>query len=265
MVIGVSLRSEKITEHSTKVCNVWLGLEFQRTAVCQVFSELTGATLAQGRDSNTLLLLHNKLVLLGGGLGLESLPWESSLKEVDKDVTDGFEIVSPGLFDSQVIVDGSVTRSSSKGSSFTLRNVLKGTGVSVSLGKAEIDTVNKVSVSASAVSDKVSRLDITMDQVTRVHQFHTFQHLIGNHENCFERESTSAFVELILERRTKQIHNHQVVRVLGSKVVNLGKARGILQFTVHLVFVTELRTPGSMLFELDSDLQSLWKTKHYYL
>ena len=44
---------------------------------------------------------------------------------------------------------------------------------------------------------------------------------------------------------------------MGSKVVDLGESRGVLQLTVDLVFVTQLRTPGAVLFELDSDLLAI--------
>ena len=132
--------------------------------------------------------------------------------------------------------------------------MLERSGVTVSLGKTEIDTVDEVTVSAAAVSNKVSRLNITVDQVARVHEFDTLKHLVGNHKNGLEGEPTSTLVELILKRRTEKIHNHEVVGILGSKVVNLGESRRVLQFTVDLVLVTQLRASGSMLFELDSNL-----------
>jgi hypothetical protein len=89
-----------------------------------------------------------------------------------------------------------------------LRNVLERSGMTVSLGETKIDTVDKVSIAASSVRNKVGRFDITMDQVTGVHQFDTFQHLIGNHEYGLEGETASAFVELIFQGRTEQIHHH---------------------------------------------------------
>lgn len=210
--------------------------------------------MAQGRNGDGLLLLHNELVFLGGRLGLESLPWKTSLEEVDQDVSDGLEIISSRLLHSQVIVDGRITRSTGEGSSFTLRNVLKSTRVAVTLGKTEINAVDEVAVSSSTVSDKVSRLDISVNQVARVHQLDTLQKLVCHHQDSLERKATSTLVELILQRGTQEVHDHQVVRVLGSKVVNLGESRSVLQLTVHLVLVTELRAAGSMLFELDSDL-----------
>jgi len=100
--------------------------------------------------------------------------------------------------------------------------------MTVSLGQTEIDTVDEVAVSSASVCDKVSGFDVTMDQVAGVHQFDTLQHLVGDHKNGLEGKSPSALVELILEGRTKEIHNHQVVGILGSEVVDLGKSGSIL-------------------------------------
>mmetsp|Transcript_31907 Transcript_31907/g.77324 ORF Transcript_31907/g.77324 Transcript_31907/m.77324 type:complete len:272 (+) Transcript_31907:158-973(+) len=254
VVVGVSLRPKQVAEHASQIGNIGLGLKFERAAVSQVFRKLRRTSLAQGRNGNGLFLFHNELVFLGGRLGLESLPWKSSLEEINQDITNRLEIISSRLFHSQVIVNGSITRSTSKRSSFTLRNVLKGTRVAITLGKTEINAIDKVTIASSTISDKVGRLDISVNQVARVHQLDTLQKLISHHQDSLERKATSALVELILQRRTKEIHHHQVVRVLGSKVMNLGKPRSVLQFTVHLVLVTKLRAAGSMLFKLDSDL-----------
>ena len=135
--------------------------------------------------------------------------------------------------------------------------MLKGSGVAVSLGQTEIDTVDKVSVSSSTVRHKVSGLDVTMNQVAGVHKFNTLEHLIGDHKDGLERESAAALVELILEGGTKEIHNHEVVGILGTKVVNLSETGGILQFTVDLVLVSKLRTSRTVLFELDGDLLAI--------
>ena len=99
VVVRVSLRPEKVTEHAAKVGNIWLGLKLETTAISEVFGKLTGASLTEGRDSNTLLLFHDELVLFGGRLGLESLPREPSLEEVNQDVANRLQIISSGLFD----------------------------------------------------------------------------------------------------------------------------------------------------------------------
>jgi hypothetical protein len=70
--------------------------------------------------------------------------------------------------------------------------------VTVALGKAEVDAVDKVSVATACIRDKVGRLDVAVNQMTRMHEFNAFQHLIGHHEHSFEREPSAAFIELIL-------------------------------------------------------------------
>mmetsp|Transcript_4507 Transcript_4507/g.10940 ORF Transcript_4507/g.10940 Transcript_4507/m.10940 type:complete len:322 (-) Transcript_4507:208-1173(-) len=257
MVVGVSLRSEQVTEHASEVCNVRLGLKLEGATVGKVFGELRRASLAECGDGDRLLLLHDELVLLRGRLGLESLPRESSLQEVNEDVPNGLKIVTTGLFNTQVVVDGCVTRSTRQRSSFTLGDMLKGAGVTVSLRQTEIDTVDEVSVSTTPIRDEVGGFDITVDQVARMHQFDTLEHLIGYHEHRLEGESTTALVELILQRRSEKVHDHEIVRILGSKVVDFGESRSVLQFTVDLVFVTQLRASSSMLFELDGNLLTI--------
>jgi len=254
VVVGVALRPEEVTEHAAEVGNVGLGLELERAAVGQVLGELGGASLAQGGDGDGLLLLHNEFVLLGGRLGLEALPGEAALEEVDEDVADGLEVVAAGLLDAKMVVDGGVTGGTGQGAALALGDVLEGAGVTVPLGKAKVDAVDEVSGTAAPVGDEVGGLDVTVDEMAGMHQLDALQHLVGDHEDGLEGESAAALVELILEGGSEEVHHHEVVRVLGAKVVDLGEARGILEFTVHLILVTELRTASAMLFELDGDL-----------
>lgn len=257
MVIGVSLRTKQVSEHSTKVGNIRLGFEFEGSAIRQVFGKLRRTSLAQGGNRNRLLLFHNQLVLFGGALGLESLPGKTSLEEIDEDVSNGFQVISSGLFDAQVIVNRSITGGSRQGASFALGNVLEGPGVTVALGETKVDAVDEISVAASPVRDKVGRLNVAVNQVTRVHEFDALQHLVRHHEDRLEGKAATALVELVFQRRSQQVHDHEIVRVLGTKVVDLGKAGSILQFTVDLVLVTQLRTAGSVLFKLDGHLFSI--------
>jgi hypothetical protein len=134
--------------------------------------------------------------------------------------------------------------------------MLQGTGVSIPLAETEINAVDKIPRAASPIGDKVGGLDITMDQMAGMHQFHPLQHLIGDHENGFEAEATSAFVELIFEGGPEEIHDHEVVAVLGAEVVDFGESGGILEFAVDFVFVAKLGAAGSMLFEFHSHLRN---------
>ena len=163
IIVRVSLTPEEIAKHAPQVGNVGLGLELERATVSKVFRELRGTSLTEGGDGDGLLLLHDEFVLLGGGFGLEALPRESSLEEVDEDVADGFEVVTAGLFDSQVVVDGGVTRCAGEGAALALGNMLERSGVSIPLGQTEIDAVNEVAAATSAIGDKVGGFDVTVD------------------------------------------------------------------------------------------------------
>ena len=170
--------------------------------------KLRGTSLAQGRNGNALLLFHNQLVFLGGGFGLESLTGLTALEKVHQYVSDQFEIIATRLFHSQMIIDGRVTRRSRQGSAFPLGNVLERPWMAVPFGQTKIDAPHTVAIAASAVRDKVGRFDVPMNQVPLVHQLDAFEQLIGDHEHRFEREFPSAFVELIFEGGTEQIHHH---------------------------------------------------------
>mmetsp|Transcript_8493 Transcript_8493/g.13187 ORF Transcript_8493/g.13187 Transcript_8493/m.13187 type:complete len:256 (+) Transcript_8493:137-904(+) len=208
IIVCVSLTSEEVAEHSSQVSNIRLSFKLETAAICEILSKLGRTSLTQGRDGDRLFLLHDEFVFLRGGFGLESLPGEPSLEEIDEDISNTFKIVTTRLFNPQMVINGSITRCTGKRSTFTLRNVLKGTGVPIPLGKSEINAVDEISAAASSIGDEVSWLNITMDKVAGVHELHTLQHLIRNHEDSFEGESTAAFVELILERWTKEVHNH---------------------------------------------------------
>lgn len=254
VVVGVALRPEEVAEHAAEVGDVGLGLELEGAAVGEVLGELGRAALAKGRNGDGLLLLHNELVLLGGRLGLEALPREAALEEVDEDVADGLEVVTAGLLDAKMVVDGGITGRTGQGAALALGNVLQGAGVTVPLGQTKVDAVDEVAGPAASVGDEVGGLDITVDEMAGVHQLDALQHLVGDHEDRLEGEPAAALVELILEGGAEEVHHHEVVRVLGAKVVDLGEARGILQLTVHLVLVAELRTASAMLLEFDGDL-----------
>lgn len=153
-----------------------------------------------------------------------------------------------------MVIDRGVTGGTGQGAALPLGDVLQGAGVTVPLGQTKVDAVDEVAGTAASVGDEIGRLDVTVDEMAGVHQLDALQHLVGDHEDRLEGESAAALVELILEGRAEKVHHHEVVRVLGAKVVDLGEARGILQLTVHLVLVTQLRTASAMLFEFDSDL-----------
>ena len=102
-----------------------------------------------------------------------------------------------------------------------------------------------------------------MDKMARVHELHTLKHLVRDHEHGFEGEATAAFVELIFQTGSEEVHHHEVVGVLGPEVVDLGEAGRILELTVYFVLVAELRAAGAMLFEFYGNLFASWGRKNW--
>ena len=115
--------------------------------------------------------------------------------------------------------------------------------------------VNEVAAAASAIGDKVCGFDVAVDKVAGVHELHALEHLVSDHEDGFEGEATAAFVKLIFKGGAKEVHDHEVVGVLGAEVVNLGEAGRILELTVDFVFVAELGTAGPVLFKFYGHLK----------
>ena len=60
------------------------------------------------------------------------------------------------------------------------------------------------------------------------------EHLVSDHEHGFEGEATATFVDLIFQT-SEDVHSHEVVRVLGPEVVDLGEAGRILELTAYFV------------------------------
>ena len=82
---------------------------------------------------NLFLFLENHSVLLLRVFSLQPLPWKRALQKVHEDVPDAFQIVPPGLFDPEVVVDGGVPRGSCQRPLVSVRNVLQILRVSISL------------------------------------------------------------------------------------------------------------------------------------
>jgi hypothetical protein len=66
--------------------------------VVEVDGKLLRVPLDQFRDRRRLLLLADLFVFLLVGRGLETLPRQSSAKEVEEDMAEGLQVVSAGLF-----------------------------------------------------------------------------------------------------------------------------------------------------------------------
>jgi len=179
--------NEQIPEQLPQVRVVGFVVESQRTAVIEVDGEFVGESSTEVFGRSRHLLLHDSVVLLLLGSGLESLPRERSSKEVHQDVTERFHIVTTRLFceewhkksvssestesgrakltDTQMSVDRSVTSGTGQVLVLTVRNVKVSLWVSVLLRQTEIDHVDLVPTLADA-HEEVVGFDIAMDEVS---------------------------------------------------------------------------------------------------
>jgi len=76
-----------------------------------------------------------------------------------------------------------------------------------------------------------------MQEVARVDEFQSLKHLIRKHQHGFERELSLAVVEQVLEGRTEQIDDHNVVVTFNSEPVHIRNTNSTLQDTVQLGFI----------------------------
>ena len=63
----------------------------------------------------------------------------------------------------------------------------------------------------SCADEEVIRLDISVNKSLGVYELQSVQHLIRNHQNCFQGEFLVAIVEQIFQRRAEQINHKYVV------------------------------------------------------
>jgi hypothetical protein len=212
-------------EEFAEVVVIGLVLEAQVAHVGEVLVELLRVAIAEVLDGSGLLLLSDLLVLLLVRGSLQALPGKTSTEEVHEHVAKGLEIVTTRLFPTKMGVDTHVSRGTGEGLPLTVRDVLLGLRVTVLLGHAEINNVDNVGGFAVWPSDQeVIRLDIAVDEVLLVDSLHAGQHLLGDHDDSLDREATSAVVEEILERRTEQVNDKNVVEAFLAKVIDIGDA-----------------------------------------
>jgi hypothetical protein len=102
----------QIVKQFPAVLVVRLVLELQVFGVVEIDDELVGETLAQKVHGSGHLLLHYHRVFLFGVFGFHVLPREDAPEEIHQHVADGLQVVSPGLLDTDVGVDGGISGSS---------------------------------------------------------------------------------------------------------------------------------------------------------
>ncbi len=176
-------------------------------------------------------------MLLGGGL--EPLPGQRASIKVHGHVAERLHVVATTLLNAQVGVNGGVARRARQILVLSVHDVLPGAVIPVLLGQAEVDQEDLVAVAADA-HEEVVGLDVAMYEVLVVHELDAADHLIGQHEHCFHCEATRAEVEQVLQARSEQVHDQDVVVLLLAVPANVRYAHATLQDLVQLALVEQL-------------------------
>lgn len=165
----------------------------------------TRKSFAQVLDRSSLFLLANLLVLLLVRRGFQPLPWQTSSQEVHENVTQSFQVISPGLLPAQVGVDTHVAGCTGQRLSLTIRDVLLRFWITVLLGHTKVDDMNDVGgLGIRAADEEVVGLDITVDQIFLVNRLdarelkitvrHYAYKIVGTRTICLAT-ITTVFVE----------------------------------------------------------------------
>mmetsp|Transcript_10264 Transcript_10264/g.36488 ORF Transcript_10264/g.36488 Transcript_10264/m.36488 type:complete len:377 (+) Transcript_10264:1-1131(+) len=215
IVVLVPGPDEGLPEQVPKVVVVRLVVKPQAPAVVQVAHELLWKLLAKHLDGRGHLPLADLLVLLLLGRRLEALPRQGPSQEVQQDVTQGLQVVPPALLDPQVRINRGIPRRPRQVLVLPVRNVLVRPWVAVLFGQAKVDDVHLVRLLAQS-HQKVIRLDVPVNEGPGVHVLYPPEQLVSQHEHRLEREPPVAKVEEVLQRRTEEIHDHDVVVPLDA-------------------------------------------------
>ena len=167
VVVLVALTDEEVTEELAQVRVVGLVVETKGSCVIEEDAKFVGEAAAKKIGGSSHLLLHDAVVFLLLGGGLETLPRERTAEEVHEDVGERLEIITTSLLNTQMGVDGGVTSGTCEVLVLSVGNVKMGLRVSVLLGETKVDDIDLVAALPNT-HQEVIRLDVTVDEVARV-------------------------------------------------------------------------------------------------
>ena len=123
IIVLVTFTDEKIAEKFSQIGVIRFVIETKSPGVVQKYAEFVGKSATEEIRGSGHLLFHDTIVFLLLGSSFETLPWQSTAEEVHKNVSEGFKVITTGLLNSQVGVDGRVTGCTSKILVLPVRNV----------------------------------------------------------------------------------------------------------------------------------------------
>lgn len=98
-ILFVSFLLETLLEEGLAVIVIRLFIKTKVSAVCQIFYKFIRETLTENFNRGREFLFHNAFVFIFFVVCFKILPGERTSKEVHKNVTKGFQIISSALFD----------------------------------------------------------------------------------------------------------------------------------------------------------------------
>jgi len=149
------------------------------------------------------------------GLAADALPRQPTQCKVHQHIAHRAEVVSSGWLVTAVDVHRRVADCAREAFLLDTRDVFCGFKVDVPLRQPKIDDVDAVAAIPNAYQEVV-RLDVSVYDATLVHVLQQSHHLLPDHQNSPQAERAAALVELVLQRRSKHIHHHDVVLALRS-------------------------------------------------
>lgn len=108
IIILEALTNKEVTEELAKVGIIRLVVEAKSTSVVQKDAKFARKATAEDISGCRHLLFHDPVVLLLLGSGLESLPRKGATQEVHQHIRERFKVITTGLLNTQMSVDGGV-------------------------------------------------------------------------------------------------------------------------------------------------------------
>jgi len=199
IVVLVAIPLKQILEHISHGGVLRSLIKSQVACLTEIFGELHRVALAQNLNGGGQLLLFDSFIFVPLVVSLEPLPRKHASEEVHDNITNAFHVISAGLLNSQVSVDGGIAGGSSQILSFSVGNVLS-ISLNISLGQSEVKNKNFVG-SFIQSNAEVIWLDISVNEMSVVNVFNSGNHLINQHEHCFERELSESLIKERFQRR----------------------------------------------------------------
>jgi len=127
-------------------------------------------------------------------------------------MSNSLEVISSGLFVTNMGIDGAIPCSSGKILTFSEWDVLA-LWVLETLGKTKVNNIDIVFGGLITANEEIVWLNITMNDSLFVHFLNSLIHLQSNVKDSSQVKFSSTFLEKILKTLTKLVHDHDMVHL----------------------------------------------------